>query len=183
MKLSETALAVLERALGVLGVRDGAEPEEDELPHARHVQYPGQHEFGEDLEAEAGLDRAFDGACADRHDEHDPEQAEEDAVVGVVVGAAFLDREQPAAEPRDPGRQRERGDAGTGRADADRARRDLATAQRVEVPAGGTAAYEQHDDADDREDDDRQEEERLVALEVDRADAAAAARRAACRRR
>ena len=56
------ALLDLEDALGMLGVGEGAEPEEDELVLGRDAER--LQELGEQREREAGDDRAFDGARA-----------------------------------------------------------------------------------------------------------------------
>ena len=89
-----------------------------------------------------------DRAAAERHDEHDPEEALEVHEVGVVVDGALVHREQAAADRRDRGRQREHGDPRPGRADADRRGRGLAAPAAREYAAGRAFADRDHDDAE-----------------------------------
>ena len=110
----------------------------------------------------------------ERDDEHDPRQPELGHEVAVDVlrpPEVHVGHQQPAAQPRDRGRQRERDDPSAPSVDPDRRGRDLAAAHRVERAAGRAAAHPDHHGADEGEDDQRQHEIRLVTLaEVDRAD-------------
>ena len=78
----------------------------------------GQDDGLEEHEADRGVDRAFDRARPERHDEHDPHEAELGHEVESMFDAApcaCTMAMQPAAEPGDRGRQRERDDARRGR--------------------------------------------------------------------
>ena len=88
------------------GVGERAEPEEHVLPLERDAELLQQ--LRQQREREPGDDRAFDGAGADRHDEHEPDEPEERRVVRRVVGLGVEHREQATAEPGDAGRERER---------------------------------------------------------------------------
>ena len=112
-----SALAVLDEALGVAGELDGAEPEEHEQPLRRDREEAGDRGPGSrriqprnaplritaSNSDEGGARRSTapcDGAGAERHDEDDPEQADERREVGAVVDVLLLHGEQRAAERR-----------------------------------------------------------------------------------
>ena len=67
---------ILDDALGVPGVRDGTEPEEDERDRRVHQEVVGQQPT-EEHEADRRVERAVDRAGTERDDEHDPRDAEE----------------------------------------------------------------------------------------------------------
>src|SRR5262249_61879309 len=90
----------------------------------------------------------LDGARSDGDDDDEPQEPEEDLEVRGVVGLVLLDRQEPAAQSGDPGREGEGDDARPGRIDADGGGRRLTAAQRIEISASRSLSYEDHTDRD-----------------------------------
>ena len=173
--LQRLSLLVLDDALGVPGVGDRAEPEQDELrtPARRRAVF---RISGQNANARPALIA--------------PSTVREPIVTTSTTtrgrGRAGSWRcSSPAASwiesrpPPSPAMPADSANATicerTGLMPID-CGRDLAPAQRVEVVAGRAPSHDDHDDTDDGEQQQREQEERLVVREVERADHRCAAR-------